>query len=143
MHNNAALEIFAKWGDVPGKKWIMISGPYTHNSKTAAERQKNLDYLNQVALEIFKKGYIPIVGVNAALPIVQAGSQKSPQENSQENLFDLVMMPIALALLTRCDALLRVGGESIGADAEVALMQALGKKVFHSIDQIPENYNQD
>ena len=135
MQNNAADEIFAKWGTKPGKKWLMISGPYTHGAKTAADRQKNLDYLNQVALEVFKKGYIPIVGVNAALPIAQA--------SLQNDLFDAVMMPIALALVSRCDALLRVGGDSNGADNEVALMLALGKKVFYHIDEISENYNQD
>jgi hypothetical protein len=135
MQNNAVTEIFTKWGAVPGKKWLMISGPYTHKAKTAADRQKNLDHLNQVALEVFKKGYIPIVGVNAALPIAQA--------SHQENLFNEVMMPIALALVSRCDALLRVGGDSHGADAEVALMLAFGKKVFYHIDEIPENYNQD
>jgi hypothetical protein len=39
-----------------------------------------------------------------------------------------------------CDALLRLPGESSGADREVALAGRLGKPVFHSIDDLVSHF---
>jgi hypothetical protein len=47
------------------------------------------------------------------------------------------MMPISLSLVERCDAILRVEGESRGADKEVALFKEQGKLVFRNLDEIP------
>ena len=53
--------------------------------------------------------------------------------------FTAIMMPISLALCERCDAVLRVGGPSVGADAEVERFRAAGKPVYSSIDQVPDS----
>jgi hypothetical protein len=106
----------------------MVSGPYTSGAKTADERQKNLDTMNQVAYAIFQKGHIPIIGVNMTLPIIQTiGVDK----------FDEIMMPISLALAERCDAVLRVGGPSKGADQEVEGFRTAGKPVYMNISEVP------
>jgi hypothetical protein len=47
---------------------IAIAGPYT--AETSEKMQKNLDAMNLVAAKVFERGHIPIIGVNAALPIV-------------------------------------------------------------------------
>jgi hypothetical protein len=47
------------------------------------------------------------------------------------------MMPLSLALAGRCDACLRVGGPSAGADQEVALFHAVGKPVYGSLADLP------
>jgi len=47
------------------------------------------------------------------------------------------MMPISLALAERCDAVLRLGGASQGADQEVARFTQAGKQVFHTLADIP------
>jgi hypothetical protein len=52
-------------------------------------------------------------------------------------VFDEVMMPISLALAERCDAVLRLGGPSQGADQEVARFTQAGKQVFHTLADIP------
>jgi hypothetical protein len=39
--------------------------------------------------------------------------------------------------LAECDALLRLEGESVGADAEVKFAESMGIPVFHRIDEIP------
>lgn len=41
-----------------------------------------------------------------------------------------------LPLVRRCDAVLRLPGESRGADLEVAEAQKLGRPVFHSVDEV-------
>jgi hypothetical protein len=46
-----------------------------------------------------------------------------------------VFHPLADRLLTRCDAILRVGGPSAGADALVCLGRARGLRVFFSLEE--------
>lgn len=41
-------------------------------------------------------------------------------------------------LIKRCDYLLRLPGQSAGADAEVALAEAIGIPVFYSLDELRE-----
>jgi len=107
---------------------IMISGPYTSGGADAAKRAANLRAMNEAALAVWERGHIPIIGVNAVNPIVEvAGSHR----------YNELMMPICLALADRCDAVLRVGGESKGADDEVDRIAARGGKVFRSLDDIP------
>jgi hypothetical protein len=48
------------------------------------------------------------------------------------------MMPLSLALAARCDAVLRIGGPSRGADDEVALFTARGLPVFRRVEDLPE-----
>jgi len=47
-------------------------------------------------------------------------------------------MPLSLALAERCDAVLRIGGTSGGADKEVALIRDRGGRVFSGLDEIPQ-----
>jgi hypothetical protein len=47
------------------------------------------------------------------------------------------MMPLCLRLVERCDAVLRIGGASEGAEIEVEQFRARGLPVFESIDDIP------
>lgn len=108
--------------------WVMVSGPYRAGSKTEAERQANLDAMNRVAYEVFLKGHVPVIGVNMALPIIQVKGAEH---------FDEIMMPVALALVDRCDACLRIGGPSNGADQEADRFRAQGKPVYAGIDEIP------
>lgn len=42
-----------------------------------------------------------------------------------------------LAWLKECDAILRLPGESAGADSEVDYMESIGKPVFHHFSEIP------
>src|SRR6266480_2575151 len=51
--------------------------------------------------------------------------------------FDEVFHPIAERLLERCDALLRVGGPSEGADRLVAVARARGLVVYHALREVP------
>jgi hypothetical protein len=108
--------------------WILIAGPYSTGAKTEAEREANLFAMNRAAYQVFCKGHVPIIGVNLALPVIQAAGPE---------MFDSLMMPLSLALADRCDAVLRIGGASAGADEEVERVRARGGHVYHGIDEIP------
>ncbi len=109
--------------------WIMVGGPYTSGARDAAERQKNLDAMNGAAMAVFQKGHVPIIGVNLALPIIAVAG---------EDRFDEIMMPISLAAAERCDAFLRVGDPSVGADQERDSFIARSLPVFHDPGDIPD-----
>ena len=106
--------------------WIMIGGPYGTGAQSPADRAANLGRMNDAALAVFRKGHVPIIGVNLALPILAAGGGENE-----------IMMPLSLALTDRCAAFLRIGGASIGADAEMARFIAAGKPVFRTIAEVP------
>ncbi len=108
--------------------WIMISGPYGTGARTGADRAANLGAMNRAAVEVLRRGHVPVVGVNMALPIIEADGPASYDEH---------MMPISLAVADRCDAVLRIGGDSKGADAEVERIRARGGRVYRSIDEVP------
>jgi hypothetical protein len=106
----------------------MIAGPYNTGAKSDADREANLLALNQAAYRVFRRGHVPIVGVNLALPVIQAAG---PQ------MYDAVMMPLSLALADRCDAVLRIEGLSRGADDEVERVLGRGGHVYHGVEEIP------
>jgi hypothetical protein len=41
-----------------------------------------------------------------------------------------------IEIINRCDAVLRLPGESTGADAEVAFAESMGIPVFHDIEEV-------
>jgi hypothetical protein len=47
------------------------------------------------------------------------------------------MTPLSLAVADRCDAVLRVGGPSAGADEEVERIRARGGAAYASADDLP------
>ena len=112
--------------------WIMVSGPYASGAKTAADRAENLAVMNRAALAVFERGHVPVIGVNMALPVIAAA-----EENTETPRFDAIMMPLSLALAERCDACLRVGGPSRGADEEMERFRAAGKPVYGDLREIP------
>lgn len=107
--------------------WIMVAGPYTAGARAPEERAENLQVLNRAAVEIFRMGHVPVIGVNMALPMIEVAG---------ESAFEEIMMPLSLALTERCDACLRIGGPSKGADDEVDRFRAAGRPVFYSLDEL-------
>ncbi len=41
------------------------------------------------------------------------------------------------SLICRCDAVLRIGGASAGADEMVRLAQVHGRQVYHRLEDVP------
>jgi RimJ/RimL family protein N-acetyltransferase len=108
--------------------WVMIAGPYSTGTRTESERAENLRELNRVAYEVSRRGHVPIVAANLALPIIEAAGPERYEE---------IMMPLSLSVAERCDAVLRVGGVSAGADQEVEMVRARGGALYRSLEELP------
>jgi hypothetical protein len=114
---------------------ILIAGPYRSGTNDAPVLiQNNVDLMESYALPIFRLGHIPVLGEWLALPLLRlAGSRKNG-----DDAFNEVFHPVAARVLEKCQAVLRVGGESAGADEMVRIGRELGLKIYHSLDEIPE-----
>ena len=108
--------------------WIMVAGPYRTGTRSADEREENLRVLNRAAYEVLRRGHVPIIGVNLALPIIEAAGPES---------YEVIMAPLSRAAADRCDAVLRVGGASAGADEEVERVRARGGSVYRRVEELP------
>ncbi len=114
---------------------ILIAGPYRSGTNDDPEKiQANVHFMETFALPIFHKGHIPLLGEWFALPLVAlAGSKEIGDEP-----FNEIFHPIAVMLLEKCDAVLRIGGASAGADQMVSVAKEKGAKIFTSLDEIPQ-----
>jgi len=113
---------------------ILIAGPYRSGTgDDPAKLVANVRAMEDYALPLFRAGHVPIVGEWLALPLV--GLAGSTQIG--DSAFDEIFHPIAERLLARCDAVLRVGGASQGADQMVASARERGLRVFTRLQDIP------
>jgi hypothetical protein len=114
---------------------ILIAGPYRSGTNgDPALISRNVQEMESYALPIFRAGHIPILGEWLALPIVElAGSREIGDQ-----AFNEVFHPIAVRLLEKCDAVLRVGGPSAGADEMVRVGRSLGLNIYSSVAEIPK-----
>ncbi len=114
---------------------ILIAGPYRSGTNDdPALIKKNVQAMESYALPIFRAGHIPVLGEWLALPLVElAGSREIG-----DPAFNEVFHPIATRLLEKCDAVLRVGGPSAGADEMVRVGKSLGLKIYSSPGEIPK-----
>ena|SRR6478609_3462418 len=103
---------------------IGVAGPYS--AETEAQRQHNLDAMNIAAARLLELGHIPVIGMNAALPVIAQANI----EDSYKHIMD-----ISLAVISACDALLLLA-ESNGANKERDLILSKGKPVFRTIEEI-------
>jgi hypothetical protein len=85
------------------------------------------------ALPIFRLGHIPVLGEWFALPLVHLAGSKQIGDDA----FDEIFHPIAERLLEKCDAVLRVGGKSQGADLMVEVAQRNGLQIYKKLEEIP------
>jgi hypothetical protein len=113
---------------------ILVAGPYRSGTGDDPDRLRaNVDAMNRAALEVYRRGHLPVTGEALALPLIeQAGSRAVG-----DAVFDELFHPIARRLLERCDAVLRIGGASAGADEMVELARAQGKPVYAGLDALP------
>jgi hypothetical protein len=117
------------------QEMILVAGPYRGGTNDDPVLiQRNVDAMEDMALAVFRRGHLPVLGEWFALPLLKhAGSKKIG-----DPIFDEIFHPIARELIGKCDAVLRIGGASSGADDMVATGQKLGKKIYRALEEIPE-----
>jgi hypothetical protein len=113
---------------------ILIAGPYRSGTgDDPALIARNMQSMDEAALAVFRVGHLPVAGEWFALPLIKmAGSARMGDAT-----WDAIFHPVAARIAARCDACLRIGGASAGADAMVAIFENAGRPVFHSTEELP------
>ena len=113
---------------------VLVAGPYRSGTDDDPARlAANVDHMNRVALDVFRAGHTPVTGEALALPLIElAGSERVGDE-----AFDAIFHPIAERLLAHCDAVVRTGGPSVGADLMVLQARTAGKLVVTDPSALP------
>jgi len=113
---------------------ILVAGPYRSGTNDDPARiAANLQAMYEASLEVWQRGHLPVTGEALALPLVQLAGSTSVGDAP----FNAIFHPIGRLLAQRCDAVLRIGGPSQGADEMVTILQSFGRPVYFHIDEIP------
>ena len=113
---------------------VLIAGPFLSGTNGDPRKiARNREQLESYALPIYERGHLPMVGEWLALPIIHAAGGR----NSDDEVFRAYQYPVAQRLLERCDAVLRIPGESRGADLDVARAVQLGLPVYKAVTELP------
>ena len=113
---------------------ILVAGPYRSGTNDDPVLiAKNVAAMTETSLQLFRAGHLPVMGEWFALPLIEhAGSKKVG-----DPAFNEIFHPISRRLVAKCDACLRIGGPSAGADEMVSLANQHGKTVYFSLQEIP------
>lgn len=118
---------------------ILVAGPYRSGTNDDPKLiAQNVKAMTDTALELYREGHMPVLGEWFALPLIEAAGSKA----IGDDIFNEIFHPIAVKLITHCDAVLRIGGASSGADEMVRVGREKGKLIFFDISEIatmPEN----
>jgi hypothetical protein len=112
---------------------ILVAGPYRSGTNDDPKLiRANVEAMTDASLKLFRLGHLPMMGEWLALPLIErAGSREIGDE-----IFNEIFHPISRELVARCDACLRIGGPSQGADEMVSLARRSGKKVFFDLNDV-------
>ena len=112
---------------------VLIAGPYRSGTgDDPGKMAANLARLEAAAWPVFAAGHIPMIGEWVALPVLRSAGATVFDPVSEQ-----VMYPTAERLLAHCDAVLRLPGESRGADQDVAIARQRGLPVYYRLEDIP------
>lgn len=106
---------------------IGVAGPYS--ADTSEKRKSNLDAMNAAAARLLEMGHVPLIGMNAALPVIERADITDKYKAAME---------ISLAVINCCEGLLLLG-ESPGANKERDLIISKKLPVYHKIEDIPKS----
>ncbi len=113
---------------------ILVAGPYRSGTNDQPELiQKNVEFMSEIALQIYALGHLPVLGEWFALPLIETAGGKE----LGDKVFTEMFHPVAMRLVDFCTAVLRVGGASQGADEMVATGVEKGKIIYRSLAEIP------
>ena len=107
------------------KEIIYIAAPYS------SDPERNEIIALEAADVLWERGYIPFIP-----HLYHHWHGLSPKPYEQ-------WMEMGAAFLKRCDAVLRLPGESPGADREVEMAQGLSMPIYFGIADLPVPYKID
>lgn len=114
---------------------ILVAGPYRSGTNDdPALIARNVEAMTKASLQLFRAGHLPVMGEWYALPLIEHAGSKA----IGDAVFDEIFHPISRRLVAKCDACLRIGGPSKGADEMVSLARQHGKAVYYSLQDVPD-----
>lgn len=114
---------------------ILVAGPYRSGTNDDPVLiTANIKAMTDTALEIYNMGHMPVLGEWFALPLMEAAGSKQ----TGDEIFNKIFHPSAIRLISHCDAVLRIGGASKGADEMIATGIANRKIIFMDKSEIPK-----
>lgn len=113
---------------------ILVAGPYRSGTGDDPARiAENVRAMEDAALQLYRAGHLPVLGEWFALPLIaRAGSRRMG-----DAAWDGIFHPVSDRLARRCDACLRIGGPSAGADRMTAIFERLGRPVYRRLEDVP------
>ncbi len=114
---------------------ILVAGPYrSGTADDPALIAANVKAMTDTALELYRMGHMPVLGEWFALPLIEAAGSKQVGDE----IFNEIFHPVAVQLIDHCDAVLRIGDASKGADEMVNTGRVKNKIIFYKQDDIPK-----
>ncbi|MBP1225661.1 DUF4406 domain-containing protein [Flavobacterium sp. 1355] len=112
---------------------ILVAGPYRSGTNDDPVLiAKNVQAMTDAALAVYNIGHLPVLGEWFALPLIEAAGSTA----IGDPVFNQIFHPIALDLIKHCDAVLRIGGPSTGADEMVSAGLLEGKIIYRTLEEI-------
>jgi len=113
---------------------ILVAGPYRSGTNDDPQLiAANVRAMTNTALKLYRLGHLPVLGEWFALPLIEAAGSKK----IGDQIFNEIFHPVAVQLIDHCDAVLRIGGASAGADEMMKVGKGKNKLLFHSIGEVP------
>lgn len=117
----------------PAPLLVFIAGPYRSGTEDRDDLiARHVQALQDAACRVAALGHVPVLGEWVTLPLIEAAGGVRG-----DALWDRVFHPHAQALLERCDVVVRLGGDSGGADQMVRAALARGLPVHYGLGQLP------
>ncbi len=113
---------------------VLIAGPYRSGTgDDPALIARNMQAMDEAALAVFRAGHLPVAGEWFALPLIRTAGLAAMGDAT----WDAIFHPVAERVAARCDACLRIGGASAGADTMVAIFERADRPVFRRVEELP------
>ena len=113
---------------------ILVAGPYRSGTNDDPDLiAKNVAAMTHASLALFRAGHLPVMGEWFALPLIEHAGSTS----IGDPVFNEIFHPISRRLVAKCDACLRIGDASAGADEMVSLARLHGKTVYYALTEVP------
>lgn len=115
---------------------ILVAGPYRSGTNDDPHLiEQNVQAMTDTALLLYRMGHMPVLGEWFALPLIKAAGSRE----IGDAVFNEIFHPVAIDLISHCDAVLRIGGPSSGADEMVKVGLEKNKIIYRSLEEVPSS----